>query len=187
MSALTFEATAVEPIAKIGAARQYAALPWRVGRSGALEVLLVTSRRRGRWILPKGWPAAGRSAAQSAAREAFEEAGVIGRPGSEPVGSYTCAALRDDGSVEPRDVVVFGLQVNGTLHDWPEKGRRRRAWWPVGEAAELVGEPGLAHLLGLLKPDPESLPDFLRRDPKSENCRPRRPARQASPACQDPQ
>ena len=156
-----------EAIGSVAAARQYAALPWRIGRNGTVEVLLVTSRRRGRWLLPKGWPMAGRSPAQSAAREAFEEAGVIGRLGNEPIGSYFYVWPHEDGSVEPRDVTVFGLQVKGTLLDWPEKGQRKRAWRPIDEAAGLVGEPALADLLRSLKPDPSTLPDFLRRDPRT--------------------
>jgi 8-oxo-dGTP pyrophosphatase MutT (NUDIX family) len=168
MSAVAGQAAAkVEAGIRALPPRQFAALPWRVGRKGRFEVLLVTSRRRGRWILPKGWPAPGCSAARSAAREAFEEAGVIGRPGDEPLGSYSHSYVREDGSVGLREVAVHGLQVQGTLVDWPEKGQRKRAWWPVEEAASLVGEPGLAELLRSLRPDRESLPDFLRRDPRT--------------------
>jgi 8-oxo-dGTP pyrophosphatase MutT (NUDIX family) len=167
VNALPLQSSEPGEAGRLDAARQYAALPWRVGRNGCVEVLLVTSRHRGRWILPKGWPVAGSSPAQSAAREAFEEAGVIGRLGNEPIGRYVHARPQDDGSVEPRDIIVFGLQVNGTLVDWPEKGERKRAWWPIDEAAVRAGEPGLADLLRTLKPDPGSLPDFLRRDPKA--------------------
>src|SRR5262249_33662947 len=42
------------------------------------EFMLVTSRETRRWIIPKGWPKRGKSPYRSAAREAFEEAGVIG-------------------------------------------------------------------------------------------------------------
>lgn len=65
---------------------QYGALPWRVTREGQFEVLLVTSRRRGRWTVPKGWKVNHRSASQSAETEAFEEAGVIGHAIPEPIG-----------------------------------------------------------------------------------------------------
>ncbi|MDQ2705331.1 MAG: NUDIX hydrolase [Pseudomonadota bacterium] len=131
-------------------ARQYAAMPWRM-KGGFLEVMLVTSRRRGRWIVPKGWPAKGRSPSQSAEREAFEEAGVIGRVGDEPIGSYFYAWPRDDGSSEPRHVTVFDLHVLGTLVDWPEKGQRKRLWRRLDAACEVVDEPGLAELLESLR------------------------------------
>ncbi len=136
---------------KADLAQQYAALPWRVSRKGVLQVLLVTSRRRGRWIVPKGWLARERSPAQSAAREAFEEAGVIGRTGDEPIGSYLYSKVHDDGSIEPRNVTLFDLHVKGTLLNWPEKGERKRGWWPIDEAAAMVGEPELGELLRSLE------------------------------------
>ena len=86
---------------------------------------------------------------------------------------HRAIALRDApepwhaGSIEQREVTVHGLQVQGTLVDWPEKGQRKRAWRPIDEAVALVGEPGLAELLRSLRPDRASLPDFLRRDPKT--------------------
>lgn len=43
------------------------------------QVLLITSRDTGRWVLPKGWPMRGRSMAQAALIEAWEEAGVEGQ------------------------------------------------------------------------------------------------------------
>ncbi|WP_202306059.1 NUDIX hydrolase [Mesorhizobium sp. L-8-10] len=132
-------------------AQQYAALPWRMSRDGFLEVLLVTSRRRGRWIVPKGWQVAGCTPLQSAECEAFEEAGVVGRAGPEPIGNYRCSRPREDGSREPRYVTVFGLHVRRTLVNWPEKGQRKRRWWPIGEACDAVGEPGLAELLRCLE------------------------------------
>jgi 8-oxo-dGTP pyrophosphatase MutT (NUDIX family) len=132
-----------------GIAKQYAAVPWRM-RDGFLEVMLVTSRRRGRWIVPKGWQVAGCTPSQSAEREAFEEAGVIGRAASEPIGSYRYSRPRDDGSLEQRHVTVFGLYVLETLLNWLEKGQRKRQWWPIAEACEVVDEPGLAELLKTL-------------------------------------
>ena len=135
------------------AVQQYAALPWRITRKGAFQVLLVTSRTSGRWILPKGWLVKGRSPAQSAEREAFEEAGVVGQVGSEPIGSYYHSKLHDDGSVEIRTVTVFDQRVTGTLLNWPEKGERKRLWLSRDEAVERAGEPGLADLLRSLRPD----------------------------------
>ena len=43
---------------------------------GKGKILLVTSRGTGRWIVPKGWVERGVAAADQAAQEAFEEAGV---------------------------------------------------------------------------------------------------------------
>ena len=57
---------------------QYGALPFSITETGEIRVLLVTTRGRGGWIIPKGWPIRKLTAAASAAREAYEEAGLIG-------------------------------------------------------------------------------------------------------------
>ena len=67
---------------------QYAALPYRLNGKTRTEVMLVTSRETRRWIIPKGWPQKGKAPHDSAAREAFEEAGVVGAVGKRAVGSF---------------------------------------------------------------------------------------------------
>src|SRR5437660_10491660 len=66
---------------------QYAALPYRLSGKSRTEVMLVTSRETQRWIIPKGWPQSGKAPHDSAAREAFEEAGAVGAVGTRAVGS----------------------------------------------------------------------------------------------------
>ncbi|QPC92978.1 NUDIX hydrolase [Mesorhizobium sp. INR15] len=131
--------------------QQYAALPWRVNQEGFLEVLLVTSRRRHRWTVPKGWQVKHRSASQSAETEAFEEAGVIGLIGPQPIGSYLYSKRRDDGSFEPCSVTIFGLYVQAELHTWPERSMRKRRWLSAAAACDVVGEPTLAEFLKTLR------------------------------------
>jgi 8-oxo-dGTP pyrophosphatase MutT (NUDIX family) len=63
-----------------------AAVCYRV-RGAEIEFLLVRSRA-GRWTFPKGKVAGDRTRADAAAREAFEEAGVLGRVESRPFASY---------------------------------------------------------------------------------------------------
>ena len=122
------------------------------------RVLLVTSRQDGRWILPKGWIEAGEDAAESAAREAYEEAGVKGALGEEPLGSYRYSKkLSGDDSVRSR-VTVFPLLVRKVLSDWPEIGQRKRRWMSLEAACKKVGDRGLADLLKqLCGPDAKSL------------------------------
>ena len=67
---------------------QFAALPWRRNADGEVEVLMITSRDTRRWVIPKGWPIKGIKSPKSAAQEAFEEAGVIGKVRKSPVGAY---------------------------------------------------------------------------------------------------
>ena len=125
--------------------RQVAALCWR--RQPRLEILLVTSLRTHRWILPKGWPELGLTLAESAAHEALEEAGVIGEVSSAPVGHYHYEKEKKDGLIMPCDVVIFSLEVKLQRRSWPEKGARDRAWLTPQQAAARVSEPGLRQIL----------------------------------------
>ena len=63
------------------------ALVYRL-KNDAVEFLLITSRGTGRWIIPKGWPMPGRTLAQAALREAYEEAGIRGIVETSSIGSY---------------------------------------------------------------------------------------------------
>lgn len=127
--------------------RQVAALCWRICAVRGPEVLLITSLNSKRWIVPKGWQESGLTPAESAAREAFEEAGITGTIGVEPVGSFHYLKEKKDGSGIPCRVDVFALAVTAQLDDWPEKGARRMLWLPPQKAAAKVAEPGLRQLL----------------------------------------
>jgi len=129
--------------------RQVAALCWRPSprRHSQLDVLLITSRNSKRWILPKGWPEAGLSPAENAAREAFEEAGVTGKIEAQPIGSYHYLKAKKDGGGMPCSVDVFALAVTKQSDDWPEKNARELAWMPVEQAMMQVSEPGVRQIL----------------------------------------
>ena len=127
-----------------GSLIQVAALCWR--SSPKLEILLVTSLRTRRWILPKGWPQDGMSLAQSAASEALEEAGVIGEIAAEPIGRYHYLKEKN-GSALPCVVEVFSLFVTGQHASWAEQGARQILWLPAERAAAKVAETGLRRIL----------------------------------------
>lgn len=129
--------------------RQCAAIPYRHGERG-LEVLLVTTRGTGRWVVPKGWIDPGKTPGEMAAIEAYEEAGVRGRVHKRPAGTFRYDKVRRNGSKVPCVVTAFLLQVHEELDDWPEKGERRRLWLPPAEAAGRVQEDGLRHMLDTL-------------------------------------
>jgi hypothetical protein len=76
---------------------QYAALPYRTKGKSQLEIMLVTSRGTRRWIIPKGWPKRGKPPYDTAAKEAFEEAGVIGKVRKRPIGSYPYDKILGEG------------------------------------------------------------------------------------------
>jgi 8-oxo-dGTP pyrophosphatase MutT (NUDIX family) len=125
---------------------QYAALPWRERPDGR-QVLLVTSRETGRWVLPKGWPMKRLPPPEAAAREAFEEAGVRGEIGSQPAGAYTYLKAFNEVLAFRCQVQVFPLRVDEELADWPERGERTRRWFEAEAAAAAVHEPELRALI----------------------------------------
>lgn len=113
----------------------------------AREVLLVTSSS-GRWILPKGWPVAGRSEGEAALREAWEEGGVSrGKLGRRPVGEYLAIKRTPEGDDLPCLHRVFAIKVRETVDEFPEAHRRDRVWVPPEAAAGMVDEDGLRDIL----------------------------------------
>ncbi|MGV1795313.1 NUDIX hydrolase [Rhizobium sp. A37_96] len=142
------EAIAIQKFAEKNVRIQYGALPYRHNEAGEIEVLLVTSRTRRRWIIPKGWPIKGLRPEESAAREAFEEAGVRGPISSKPLGRFIYEKLLDeDGKYIVCEVVVFPLSVRRQYRDWPEMGQRELRWIAMSEAAAETDEAGLRPLL----------------------------------------
>jgi 8-oxo-dGTP pyrophosphatase MutT (NUDIX family) len=109
--------------------------------------MLVTSRETRRWIIPKGWPKRGKSPHWSAAREAFEEAGVVGPVGRRPVGSFSYEKRLKNGRSVECEVRVFPLEVKRQSKAWPEKQERQVKWLSASKAAEKVNDPVLSKLI----------------------------------------
>ena len=123
---------------------QYAALPYRFSPVASLEILLVTTRRTRRWIIPKGWPIKGLKPPKSAAREAFEEAGVRGKIGTKSVGVFTYDKLLDeDGLQVSCEVKVYPLLVKRQSEAWPEIDQRLVQWFEPSKAISLIREKAL--------------------------------------------
>ena len=125
---------------------QYAALPYR-RRGGKLLILLISSRRTRRWIIPKGWPIEGRKPQEAAAIEAHEEAGIEGEVSEAPLGSYRYLKEVKDGQSLAVQVIVFPLAVEGLADRFKEAGQRNTAWFQYRHAATLVAEPALRRLI----------------------------------------
>jgi 8-oxo-dGTP pyrophosphatase MutT (NUDIX family) len=129
-----------------GSSTQVAALCWRKHRH-QIEVLLITSRDTGRWVLPKGWPMEGRSGPEAAAIEAWEEAGVEGKIAPDPLGFFGYDKVISPELAHPCMVSVFPLRVATLARRFPERKARRRKWFSAEKAARKVMEPELRALL----------------------------------------
>lgn len=126
---------------------QVGALPWRI-RRGRIEVMLITSRERKRWIIPKGWTHSRMSAIRMAEVEAWEEAGIIaGECASKPVGVVTYRKRLSGGLSTQCRIDVYLLKVRRLSASYPEHRERRRLWVTPAQAARLVSEPGLRAIL----------------------------------------
>ena len=120
------------------------ALAYRRLKNGKLLILLVSKKRSKKWGIPKGKLNASLSFAETAAKEAFEEAGVVGRITPNSVGMFRAKK----GTPIPKiiEVWVYLLEVDETLLDWPEKGKRQIRWASCKTAARELREPVLSHL-----------------------------------------
>jgi 8-oxo-dGTP pyrophosphatase MutT (NUDIX family) len=88
----------------------------------------------------------------TAAREAYEEAGVEGTIFSEtPVGQYVYDKDMGAGTHVKVEVGVFLLRVLRQLDTWPEQAERETQWFGPEQAADLVSEPGLADILRTIR------------------------------------
>lgn len=126
--------------------KQYAALPYRLVNAKP-EILLITTRKKGRWSVPKGWPMKGRLPPHAAAIEAFEEAGVVGKMSARKVGRFKHRKTK--GGKEVRCAVeVFPLAVQDKVNPWPEKHQRKRRWFAGEEAIQRVRKKGLRRAIG---------------------------------------
>jgi 8-oxo-dGTP pyrophosphatase MutT (NUDIX family) len=126
---------------------QCGAICWRLDEAGKIEILLITSRDTGRWVIPKGNIEKNEQLHKCARREALEEAGVVGRVSKKAIGYYTY--LKDP--VKPPFLVsVFSFQIESEVSDFKECGVRRSTWVSPSEAAALVDEPELKGIFRLI-------------------------------------
>lgn len=132
-------------------------------KSAAPEMLLITSRDTGRWVIPKGWPMEGKLCHEAAAREAYEEAGVKGKASDVRIGFYIYDKGLNNGLTVECMVQVYPVVVLDMLKNFPEKGSRKLEWVGFEEGAARVAEPMLSslilsyeqQLLGTMNPVPK--------------------------------
>ena len=126
---------------------QSAIIPYRFTEQG-LEILLITSIRKKKWIIPKGFIEFNLTAFESAKKEAFEEAGVIGMNETVELGSFT---LKKYGGLTK--ILVYSMEVEKIKDDYPEKNLRKRKWFTVQEASKEVSLPEVGNMIKELEVD----------------------------------
>ena len=131
--------------------RQVGALCFQITPEENPKILLITSRRSQRWIIPKGWPIKGLKSYKVAEQEAFEEAGALGTTFDICLGSYSYIKKLDQG-LSKRIVYVYPLKVENLISDYDEAHERSREWFNISKAKELLSEPGLKDILTNFKP-----------------------------------
>lgn len=121
---------------------QSAVVPFRV-KDGELEILIVRSSQNKHWVVPKGIADPGRSLQESAAKEAWEEAGVEGDVRPTAIDSYRYAKWGATCTVS-----VYPMHVTRMLDDdeW-EENHRGRQWVSPREAATLLKQPELGEIV----------------------------------------
>jgi 8-oxo-dGTP pyrophosphatase MutT (NUDIX family) len=125
--------------------KQSGVIPYRI-REGKVEILLVTSSSRKNWIVPKGWIEPFMSSAESAAKEAREEAGILGNLLAPAIGTYEERKLGFTYSVE-----IFLMRVETVLEDWAEASKRNRQWYSLSKASDRVKKAELKQMLEKLR------------------------------------
>jgi phosphohistidine phosphatase len=133
---------------------QSAVVPYR-GNHDDLEILMITSRKKKRWVIPKGIVEPDLTSPVSAAKEALEEAGLLGRVSPVPVGTYQYKKWGGICNVE-----VYTMEVDKMLDDWPEN-HRDREWLPLRTAITRVRENKLKRII-------QNLPSVLQKDDQAD-------------------
>lgn len=124
---------------------QSSVIPYRI-QNGELEVLLITSIRKKNWIVPKGFIEFNLSAFESAKKEAYEEAGVVGENETIELGSFE---LKKKNGISL--IKVFTMEVSEELDDYPEKNLRKRKWFSYKDALEKIDVPEIKNFIVKLK------------------------------------
>lgn len=122
-----------------------AVIPYRLN-NGKLEILLVTSIRKKNWIVPKGYIEFNLTPFESAKKEAYEEAGVVGSNETVEVGQFI-----NEKKNRKELIKVYTMEVDAELNDYPEKNLRKRKWFTFDEAMEKVQNPQIKNFIRKLK------------------------------------
>jgi len=124
---------------------QAGAIPFRQGRGGRIEVLLIRRVNKKKWGIPKGMIERGQSAPEAAQAESVEEAGALGELSSQSIGAFSYTKLGCRFLVH-----VYLLRVIEARDEFPEHRLRERAWFPLDRAVSMVRQPEVRDMIRAL-------------------------------------
>ena len=120
---------------------QSAVIPYRLSKNG-LEILLITSIKKKHWIVPKGYVEFNLTPFESAKKEAYEEAGILGSNETIEVGTFKL-----NKPVGTCLIKVFTMEVHEVLDDYPEKNDRKSKWVTPEEASGSIAIPEIGQMI----------------------------------------
>ncbi len=147
----TAVATMIRKAQKSGKTVQFGALVYRI-RNNQPQILLITSRGRQQWLIPKGWPIDGLKPHKAAAQEAWEEAGVSGRVNKYSLGMLRHTKDRGSPRATKTRIIVFPMEASKLATKFPEAKQRRRKWLSPKKAAARIANPELAQMVRAFDP-----------------------------------
>jgi 8-oxo-dGTP pyrophosphatase MutT (NUDIX family) len=124
---------------------QSCVIPYRIN-NGSIELLLITSIKKQRWIFPKGYIEFNLTAFESAKKEAYEEAGVIGENETVELGAFELKKKNQTSYVK-----IFSMEVTKELKDYPEKNLRKRKWFAIKDAIENIENADIKNFVNKLE------------------------------------
>ena len=122
-----------------GVDEQAGVLAWLPG-TDPVQFCIVTSRRTGRWILPKGNVDPGMSSREAAEQEALEEAGLVGTAAPEPIAIFRAPKIRPP-LIWTIEIAYYPMRIDEVLDDWIEADLRGRRFVTLTAARELLWQP----------------------------------------------
>ena len=108
--------------------KKWGVVPYREKKDGTIDVLVV-STAKDNWVLPKGNLIKRIGRKKTALREAFEEAGVLGKITDEEGEIF-------EGKNET--LHLYPMKVKKLLAVWPEQTRRKRRWIKLEKAGHWI-------------------------------------------------
>lgn len=132
----------LRPVAGID--RQAGVLAW-LPASDPVRFVLITSRRTGRWVFPKGGVDPGMTPAEAAQQEALEEAGLIGVVDPRPIGAYMVPKIRPP-LIWTVEVTLYPMRIDEVLDVWIEADQRARRFVTLDEARQMIDVPELLEM-----------------------------------------